>query len=114
MAMCLSIQPQQPSRHPQLTTRWRNDSGPMNLKIFVHLLDGSGQIVAQWDGLGVAWEGWRAGDTLWQQHTIELPATLPSGQYQLRAGLYQPQTGSRWLTAAGADFINIGIVEVGQ
>jgi Dolichyl-phosphate-mannose-protein mannosyltransferase len=96
----------------QLTTGWRNDSGPVPLKIFIHLLDSSGQIVAQWDGLGAAWEGWRAGDILWQQHTLTLPAALPPGQYQLRAGLYQPETGSRWLTAAGADFIDIGVLEI--
>ncbi|MCP4422717.1 MAG: hypothetical protein GY805_39415 [Chloroflexi bacterium] len=100
----------------QLTTRWRNETGSIPLKIFIHLLDDSGQIVAQWDGLGVAWEGWRAGDTLWQQHTITLPAILPSGQYRLRAGLYHPQTGDRWLTTTttAADFVDISGVEVGQ
>jgi hypothetical protein len=86
----------------QFITRWRNDTGPVPIKIYVHLVDESGQIVAQWDGLDIAWEGWRAGDVLWQHHEVMLPA-IPSVQYELRLGVYDPSTGDRWLTASGAD-----------
>lgn len=96
----------------RLSTRWRNETGPVPLKIYVHLLDKSGQIIAQWDGLDIAWEGWCAGDTLWQQHTIALPPELPAGQYELRTGLYDPAADNRWLTAAGADFASLAIVEI--
>ncbi|MAT96466.1 MAG: hypothetical protein CL608_04925 [Anaerolineaceae bacterium] len=96
----------------QLTTRWRNETGPVPLKIYVHLLDESGQIAAQWDGLDVAWEGWRAGDILWQQHAIALRPELPAGPYDLRVGLYDPAAGTRWQTADGADFAYLTTVEV--
>jgi hypothetical protein len=88
----------------QFTTRWHNETGPVPLKIYVHLLDESGQIVSQWDGLDIAWEGWRAGDVLWQQHEVMLPAN-PSGQYELRLGVYDPSTGDRWLTVSEADYV---------
>ena len=97
----------------QLTTRWRNETGPVPLKIYVHLLDESDQIVAQWDGLDVAWEGWRTGDILWQQHEIPLPPDLPTGQYELRMGLYDPETGDRWQTAAGADYLLLDTLVIG-
>lgn len=96
----------------QLTTRWRNETGPVPLKIYVHLLDASGQIVSQWDGLDVAWEGWRAGDRLWQQHELRLPAPFPVGRYQLHVGLYDPETAVRWQTTAGTDFVEVGTIEV--
>ncbi|MBK7897092.1 MAG: phospholipid carrier-dependent glycosyltransferase [Anaerolineaceae bacterium] len=96
----------------RLTTRWRNETGPVPLKIYVHLLDASGQIVSQWDGLDAAWEGWRAGDRLRQQHDLLLPAPLPVGRYQLHVGLYDPETAVRWQTAAGTDFVAVGTIEV--
>ncbi|MCB8976423.1 MAG: phospholipid carrier-dependent glycosyltransferase [Ardenticatenaceae bacterium] len=96
----------------QLTTRWRNETGPVPVKIYVHLLDASGQIVTQWDGLDAAWEGWRAGDMLWQQHELLLPVPLTVGRYQLHVGLYDSETAVRWQTAAGTDFVEVGTIEV--
>lgn len=95
-----------------LTTRWRNETGPVPLKIYVHFLDPSGQMAAQWDGLDIAWEGWHAGDVLWQQHTIPLPPELSGGAYDLRIGLYDPVSGRRWLTPDGADFALVTTVEL--
>lgn len=97
----------------QLTTRWRNEGSSIPLMIYVHLLDGSGQIVAQWDGLDVAWEGWREDDTLWQQHQIALPTDLPPGEYEIRVGLYSPETAVRWQTASGADYLLLDRLVIG-
>ena len=94
-----------------LATMWRKVDGVPPVKIYLHMLDDLGQIVAQWDGLSVAWEGWRVDDLLWQRHVIELPNNL-SGRYQLRVGLYHPETAVRWQTADGRDFIELGAVEV--
>lgn len=96
----------------QLTTRWRNDTGPEPLKIYVHLLDETDRIIAQWDGLDVAWEGWRAGDELWHRHELGLPPVLPPGSYFIHVGLYHPETAVRWQTTAGMDFVEVGTVEV--
>ena len=96
----------------QLTTRWRNDTGPEPLKIYVHLLDETDRIIAQWDGLDVAWEGWRAGDELWHHHELVLPPVLAPGSYFIHVGLYHPETAVRWQTTAGMDFVEVGTVEV--
>ncbi len=64
-------------------------------KIFVHLLDGEGELVAQHDGFDLAWRGLRAGDEFAQLHTILLPPDLPSGSYGLQMGVYQVEDGLR-------------------
>ena len=66
------------------------------MKIFVHNVGPDGQIAAQWDGLGVAWEGWRKGDYLIQIHSFTLPSDAPAGTYETRIGLYDPETLLRW------------------
>jgi hypothetical protein len=77
-------------------TLWRQLSTPSPVKIFVHLLNGQGELVSQWDGLGAAWEGWWRGDQLVHAHQLPLPAGLTPGRYTLWSGLYQPESGERW------------------
>ena len=90
-----------------LLTTWRQDGPPQSLKIFVHALDQDGRIVAQWDGLGAAWEGWLEGDRLFQIYELSLPEEVSGKAVKLVTGLYNPQTGARWQTEAGADFFEI-------
>ena len=90
-----------------VVTGWRQGGEPRPIKIYVHLRDAAGQIVAQWDGLGAAWEGWRLGDTLVQMSTIVLPETLAPGDYQVVAGLYDPLTNQRWRFADGQDGVEL-------
>ena len=74
------------------------------LSLFVHLLDEEGQVVAQHDGLDIRLAGLRGGDRFAQLHTLPLPADLPSGEYALQIGIYDPATGERLTvpTAEGA------------
>lgn len=97
-----------------ISTGWQQNAPPQPFKMFIHMLNEEGNIVAQWDGLGVAWEGWRTEDILLHTHSISLPADLPAGQYQLRAGLYHPETNNRWLRDNGSDFATIWIGEVDE
>jgi hypothetical protein len=90
-----------------LQTTWRQDGPPQSLKIFVHALDQDGRIVAQWDGLGAAWEGWLEGDRLYQIHELNLPEEASGKVLKLVTGLYNPQTGGRWQTETGADFFEM-------
>ncbi|MCA9944494.1 MAG: hypothetical protein KC449_13490, partial [Anaerolineales bacterium] len=73
------------------------DGEPGSLATFAHLLDASGQIVAQQDGLGYPPHTWRAGDRFTQVHHLPLDGSLPPGRYWLQLGLYRRETGSRWL-----------------
>jgi hypothetical protein len=95
-----------------LSTAWLNQSGPQPVKLFVHLVDGNEQLVAQWDGLGAAWEGWRSGDTLLQSHQIWLAPEVAAGSYTLWVGAYHPASFARWQTAAGQDRILVGTVTI--
>ena len=90
-----------------VVTGWRQGGEPRPIKVYVHLRDAAGQIVAQWDGLGAAWEGWRLGDTLVQVATIVRPESLPPGDYQVVAGLYDPLTNQRWRFADGQDGVEL-------
>lgn len=85
-----------PGQSLELLTLWHVQQVPaVSLKIFVHLLDGDGEIVAQHDGLDVLSGGLMAGDELAQLHAIQLPDNLPDGNYALQLGVYEAETGAR-------------------
>jgi hypothetical protein len=64
-----------------------------DFKTFVHLLDGSGQVVAQHDGDPVGGftptTRWRSGEVIADRHRLSLPTGLAAGSYVLKAGMYQ-------------------------
>ena len=99
-----------PGQTLTVTTHWFKTSSPEPVKIFLHLTDEAGNIVAQWDGLGAKWQGWRPQSLLRQTHAIPLPADLPPGRYEVRLGLYNPENGRRLPTTAGQDSIVLGDV----
>ena len=68
-------------------------------------------MVAQWDGIGVAWESWRSGDALIQVHDIDWPDEASLGPYQIIIGLYESKSGDRWRTELGSADYEIGLVE---
>lgn len=79
-----------------LLSFWRAHQTPeAALKIFVHLLNEAGQLVAQHDGLDVEWSTLRPGDEFAQLHPILLPSDLPPGNYALQIGLYRAGDGVR-------------------
>ncbi len=71
--------------------------------VFVHLVDATGKILAQVD------EGprhstyptslWVAGEIVYDEHTLNVPNTLPPGPYKLQVGFYRQDTGERLLNA---------------
>ena len=66
-----------------------------NAKAFVHLLGPDGAVIAQHDGDPVGGytptSRWRAGELIADRHRIPLPGGLSSGEYGLKAGMYQPE-----------------------
>jgi hypothetical protein len=95
-----------------ITTFWRQEGEQAPVKIFVHMLDEHGNIVAQWDGFGAAWEGWREGDVLVQLHHLDWPETLPSGNLRFITGLYDPETNLRWRSFGGEDVVVLGDITI--
>jgi 4-amino-4-deoxy-L-arabinose transferase-like glycosyltransferase len=78
-----------------LFTFWQVHEAPLpaDLAIFVHLLGGNGNIVAQHDGLDAAPALLRRGDVVVQRHP--LPAF--TGYTEIRLGLYRRGDGKRFL-----------------
>ena len=67
--------------------------------VFVHLLNGAGELVAQSDGppQGGAYPTsiWAAGEQVADARALALPEDLPPGEYTLFVGLYDPASGAR-------------------
>jgi len=91
-------------------------------KVFVHLYDGQGGILAQRDrhpGLGARPSTtWEEGEVVADRYHVELASDTPAGTYPLGVGLYDPRSGDR-LPVYGPeggrlrdDRIMLGTVEV--
>jgi 4-amino-4-deoxy-L-arabinose transferase-like glycosyltransferase len=90
----------QPGTIVPLTLFWQSGGTvEEDYRVFVHLLDGSGQLVAQNDSEAVGGSRptstWQASELIVDRHGLPLPGDLPAGNYTLRAGLYLPATGER-------------------
>jgi hypothetical protein len=88
-------------------------------KVFVHLIDGNGQIVAQRDSVPARGDrpttSWVPGEFIADGYTLDLPASLPPGNYALWIGLYDPVSGVRLsLAPSGADRLHLADVQVGN
>lgn len=78
-----------------------------DLKLFVHVVDTAGNLVAQHDGLDVRPTGWRVGDKIAQWHTLPLPPEWGTAAYTVRLGAYNAADFTRLPTAAGAEWLAI-------
>lgn len=80
----------------ELLTFWHVQGQPATeLKIFVHLVNERGELVAQHDGLDVVSSGLQAGDEMAQLHSLP---SLPPGNYTAYIGVYDPGTFGRLTT----------------
>ncbi|MBC7227383.1 MAG: glycosyltransferase family 39 protein [Thermoflexales bacterium] len=103
-----------------VTLFWEADAPPGRYKVFLHLLDDGGNLVAQNDAeprgdLSPTFI-WSVGETVTDRHGVYLPPDLPPGRYRLRAGMYRLDTGERLpLSLDGApagDALELGEVVV--
>jgi hypothetical protein len=80
----------------ELTTYWRaKDQLPPQLSQFTHVLNDTGEIVAQQDRLMLTAQSLRPGDVFAQIHHLILPDDLPPGSYPIAIGLYTQPDGNR-------------------
>jgi hypothetical protein len=88
---------------------------PANYKVFVHLTDDGGAVVAQHDGVPVSGERptttWEPGQIIVDRHGVFLPAQVP-GRLHLWVGLYDPTTGERLRLPDGTDRVDLGTLSV--
>ena len=81
-------------------------------RVFIHLVDGTGQIMAQSDGEPANWSrpttSWAADEYIIDEHEIQLPEDQLADEWELRIGLYNPENGQRLFTN-NQDFHSISI-----
>jgi hypothetical protein len=93
---------------------WRGDGATLSggEKVFVHLLDAGGALVAQ-DDRTLQLTGGATGSGL-AAYGLRLPTELTPGPYRLITGLYDPTAPAapRILTGDGMDAVEVGVVDV--
>jgi len=81
--------------------------------VFLQVLDGANQLVGQRDAPPLTPAPvWPVNQPVADAHGIFIEPGTPPGRYRLIAGLYHSQTGQRLPVASGADFVELGPVEV--
>jgi hypothetical protein len=84
------------------------DAPGERLKVFLHLLDSHGALVAQQDAEPVTWsrptDGWQAGEQITDGHGVPLPPDLPPGDCTLVVGMYRP-SGERLPVTQGGEVV---------
>ncbi|MEK7441887.1 MAG: hypothetical protein AABZ78_13885 [Chloroflexota bacterium] len=94
----------------RIELRWRAlNTTQTSYKIFAHVLNAQGQLVAQRDN--IPQNGFAPTNT-WKRDQIivdrfALPQTLPSGTYTIKVGVYDPLTNERVLTVDNLDSIEV-------
>jgi hypothetical protein len=102
----------------QLQLEWQAQTTPTaGYTVFVQLLDGRNQVVAQRDAVPVSGERptttWQVGEVILDNHGLLVPPGTAPGDYRLIAGMYDAQTGDR-LQAGDADAIDLGTIRVNR
>ena len=85
-------------------------------RVFVHLVDGAGRLVAQHDAVPGTGSrptvSWKVGETVPDRHGLLMPAPGSPGTLHLRLGLYDPQTGQRLRLADGREAVDLGTLNI--
>jgi uncharacterized membrane protein len=91
-----------------LTLYWQaTELTSERLAVFVHLVDESGDLLAQSDGEpgqgAYPTSSWLPGEYLTDSHRLRVRSPAPGGPSTLVVGMYNPQTGERvpWLDGSG-------------
>ncbi len=84
----------------RLTLEWQaRDDVQDSYKVFVHLLDEEGRLVAQRDSQPVGGSRptstWTEGDKITDNYGVLIPEGMSHGEYRLVVGMYLPSTGER-------------------
>jgi hypothetical protein len=99
-----------------LTLNWRAERTPsMRTKVFVHLVDANGKLVAQRDGEPMSdlriTTTWRAGEIIVDNYGVFIEPGTPPGEYKIVIGMYRVDNGARLRIGAGDQLI-VGKLQV--
>lgn len=73
-----------------------------SVSMFVHLIDAAGNVVAQEDALGYPVHTWEPNDRFVHIHRLRLSDEITNGKYWVQLGIYERETGQRWLVEDGS------------
>lgn len=98
-----------------ITLFWETGGAvPERYKVFLHLLDGAGSLVAQRDaepmGDLLPTSAWSPGQQIIDRHGVLLPEGLPAGEYTLSVGLYHIDTGQRLPIVVGEEPVGDSLI----
>jgi hypothetical protein len=101
-----------------VTLVWRAEAEThTSYRVFLHLLDSDGTLVAQSDSIPANWTrpttGWLPDEYITDVHVLALPTEAPPDTYSLSAGLYEP-SGTRLTRPNGSDFVSLTTVTIGS
>ncbi len=99
-----------PGQDLSLTLYWQpQDDVRDNLTVFMHLIDAEGNIAAQRDqipgGGARPTLGWSPGEVIADSYSLFIDPVVAPGEYQIRIGWYDAQSGQRVMLADGSDFV---------
>jgi hypothetical protein len=103
-----------------LSLSWRALEPPdERIKVFIHLMDASGQLVSQSDGEPMVafrpTDGWRVGEQIPDHYKVLLPPDLSPGLYTLYVGMYRASGERLSMMQQGqavGDAFSLGNIEV--
>ncbi len=103
----LPVEQATPGESLPLTLYWQASAKlGRDYTVFVHLLDATGAIAAQWDAMPrentFVTTAWPVGEIVDDPHPVPLPEDMPSGEYRIALGVYDRPTSDR-LPAYGPD-----------
>jgi hypothetical protein len=102
-----------------ITLYWEAVQKPQgHYKVFVHLLDGTGAVVAQDDVAprdgGYPTRAWQPGDFVPDLHQLTLPDERPPGPYTWWVGMYDPDTLDRLAVDGPEGPVPNGAIPLGE
>ncbi len=118
--LAADVQPARVPGYVEVTLYWLVlKENATDYHVFVHVLDGAGQVVAQYDGFPVGGftptTRWRAGEIIEDTYHIQLPEGYLPGTYTVKAGMYALTDGIHNLPTRPPqpdDRVDVGAVEV--
>ncbi|MCQ3972240.1 MAG: hypothetical protein DPW09_02195 [Anaerolineae bacterium] len=108
--------PLMPGNTVNTTLFWQTQPLTTPLNVFLHVLDPNANLIAQTDVSlaepGCAQMGRFSPDIVITCAAIQLPDSLPDGQYQLVAGIYEAGSGQRLITPTGEGEFSLTTLEI--
>jgi hypothetical protein len=87
----------------------------ISYRIYLHVLDADGNLVAQSDGEPAGWSrpttGWAVGEIVSDVRSVKIPADAAAGDTTMRVGVYAPD-GARLVTTEGDDGTIVATIEI--